>query len=293
MNASREQLLTDYKSLPIKKILEKYNISETTFRRWLVKYNIPILFKNKPINISGDVLRNLYEKEKLSIAQISKRLGVGSVRKYLIKHNIPIRSFAEGKHLIQNNNVFLSDEAKEFITGELLSDGHMTPGTYASGFQRSCKYSEYLEWMITKLISYGIACGTRIYKTKHKAGRSFSFYTKRHSALLEFRNKFYKENGERIIPKDLILTPLTCRQWFIGDGTNPKSGMFLCTDNFNKHDILLLIKLLKEKNINCTYTYCSNRIRITNSSKQKFLNYIGNCPEEIKHLYQYKWGNVC
>lgn len=293
MNASREQLLTDYKTLPIKKILDKYSISETTFRRWLAKYDISILFRNEPVNIAEDTLRNLYEKEKLSIAQISRRLGVGSVRKYLMKYNIPIRSFAEGKHLIQANNVILSDEAKEFITGELLGDGHVTPGAYASGFQRSCKHPEYLEWMMSKLTSYGISCSDRIYETKHKAGRSFSFCTKRYSALLEFRNKFYKENGERIIPKDLQLTPLICRQWFIGDGTNPESGMMLCTDRFNRNDVDFLISLLKEKDIDCTQIKCFNRIRICKSNKQKFLNYIGNCPEEIKHLYQYKWRNVC
>ena len=56
--------------------------------------------------------------------------------------------------------------------------------------------------------------------------------------------KWYSaETGEKIIPKDLKLTPNIVLHWFIGDGTRNDHQIFLHTEGFSKDDV----EILKEK----------------------------------------------
>jgi len=93
----------------------------------------------------------------------------------------------------------------------------------------------------------------------------------------------------KIVPRDIELTPLTCRQWYIGDGSlnNNASSITLATCGFLKNDVLFLSDKLNMMGFKNTIQPCSNCIHISKYSTKDFLNYIGKCPIDC---YQHKWA---
>jgi len=185
-------------------------------------------------------------------------------------------------------------ESTDFINGELLGDGCILQfSKYTSNYLRSSKYKEYCEWLILEFNKFGIETG-KIYKRKHalkdKIYFSYSFMTRPYEKLLEFRNIWYL-NGKKMVPKDIELTPLTCRQWYIGDGSlhQKKKYIRLAVYGYSFNDIDLLVRKLKDINITSHYLD-SKEIIIGRKDSIKFLKYIGKCPEEINNIYNYKWN---
>ncbi|GAH48227.1 unnamed protein product, partial [marine sediment metagenome] len=108
--------------------------------------------------------------------------------------------------------------------------------------------------------------------------------------LLSIWKKWYP-NRKKIVPRDIKLTPLTVRQWYIGDGclvphNSGRSHIILCTEGFPIADV----KWLADKLINLGFKatqYVSNISHISVYSTEDFLNYLGPCP--VKD-YKYKWN---
>lgn len=194
------------------------------------------------------------------------------------------------------NHVELTKKALEFIEGELLGDGCiMQASKQSANFHYSSKYLEYINFMSSKLDNYGIGQSGKIYekdrRNEHK-GLYYNYHSRNYAELLPIREEWYP-NNKKIIPKDLELTSLVCKQWYIGDGSLGKNRYRLTfhTEGFIREDILFLISKLKEigfkANINKS-NYNQYKIRLANPKKQipKFLDYIGQCPVQC---YQYKW----
>ena len=143
---------------------------------------------------------------------------------------------------------------------------------------------------------FGINNG-KIYKYKRTI-RTYQYkYTSLFNKdLLHLRNKWYP-NGKKIVPKDIKLTPLTCRQWYIGDGSlicqgkrNPHIKIW--TDGFSIIDIDLLLAKLTNLGFKVTkQIHHKNQynIYLSSYSTKNFLNYIGKCPVKC---YEYKWAYV-
>ena len=94
------------------------------------------------------------------------------------------------------------------------------------------------------------------------------------------------------MPRDIKLTPLVCRQWYIGDGClkHPKNGrpyIELSTCGFSISDVSWLVGELNKLGIKTTRCNSNNIIEISTHSTRAFLNYIGECPVEC---YKYKWN---
>jgi len=109
--------------------------------------------------------------------------------------------------------------------------------------------------------------------------------------LLPIYKQWYP-NGKKIVPKNIELTPLTCRQWYIGDGSlgyekNGKAHITLYTIGFIVSDVEWLKKQLIKLGFKATRQPSNNSIGISVSSVKDFLEYIGDCP--VEH-YQYKWN---
>src|SRR5206468_3127331 len=72
--------------------------------------------------------------------------------------------------------------------------------------------------------------------------------------LMPYWNKWYP-NGKKIVPLELKLTPTTVLHWFMGDGTTSfikntnRVELTLCTNGFNKIEVIFLKKLLSEINL--------------------------------------------
>ena len=93
------------------------------------------------------------------------------------------------------------------------------------------------------------------------------------------------------MPKDIKLTPLTLRQYYIGDGclAHPQRArpyIILATYGFPISDVEWLVNELNKLDFKATRRNSDNSIHISTFSTQDFLNYIGKCPIEC---YKYKW----
>jgi len=241
-------------------------------------------------------LYNKYINEKLSTFQIDKLCGVSptAIRYWLVKYNIPRRSIGESRHLATNNHCNLSQDAIEWIDGELLGDGslHKT-SSYSALFSYSSKHLEYIEYVRDTLKSFGIEKTGKIYKQKdRKTGAiSYSCGFRSYPELMVIYRRWYP-NNKKIIPKDIKITPLTLRQHYIGDGSlthskKQKPYIRLATNGFKISDVNWLIKQLNKLGFKANRQRNGNVIRFLDCFTKDFLTYIGECPVKC---YQYKWA---
>jgi len=240
-------------------------------------------------------LWNRYSEDKLSERQIAElcKAGNTTIHRWLKRFSIQTRSSGEGHHLRKGNHCRLSLEAIEWLNGELLGDGYLrNRHGWSAGINYSSKYFEYIQYISDTLKSFGIEQVGKIQKAYSKKSNTY-FYTYKsrdYKELLLIHKKWYPE-GKKIVPKDISLTPLTCRQWYIGDGSlkhfkNNNSTIRLATCGFIINEVDWLVKQLNEINIKSKRTPLSNEIYISICSTKEFLNYIGKCPVKC---YQYKF----
>lgn len=134
-------------------------------------------------------------------------------------------------------------------------------------------------------------------QTIHGSGSYFLAYS-RFAIFNNFYQRWY-DDGIKHIPRDLELSPLLCRCWYIDDGTIRSSGSIqiaLHTDGFMGEDVNWLSQQLnskleidskvrpagKRKDGNIRYV-----IRLFGRDIIVFLDYIGECPVSS---YEYKWN---
>lgn len=242
-------------------------------------------------------LKNEYINKKNTMAKIAIICNVcyNTIRYFIKKYNIPIRSNSEAQHLRQANHCSLSKKATEWINGELLGDGSLaSQSKYSARFVYSSKHKEYAQYISDTLRSFGIEQAGKIYKQEDKRYGSFSYKYKSLSyiELLPIRKKWYP-NGKKIVPKNIDLTPLMLRQEYIGDGClvhrkNRSSYIKFCTEGFTIPDVEFLCHQINKLKIKAvTFRRRSSKnIRISSYSVKDFLNYVGSCPVEC---YKYKW----
>ena len=242
-----------------------------------------------------DWLYMMYWIKKLSMYQIAKEIGRSCmpIRYWLHKFNIPIRSNQESVRLAKGNHCKVSKEALEWINGELLGDGHLESQSPCSArFQYDSKYLEYAQYVSDTLKFFGIEqCGEineRYYKDM--GCYTYHYQSRYYVELLPIRKQWYP-NSKKIVPKDIKLTPLTLRQYYIGDGclAHPQRArpyIILATYGFPISDVEWLVNELNKLDFKATRRNSDNSIHISTFSTQDFLNYIGKCPIEC---YKYKW----
>lgn len=245
-------------------------------------------------------LKKKYIDEESSSPQIAKLEKVNSqtINNWRKKFNIITRSRGERQHLATGNHCNLSQEALEWINGELLGDACVQSySSYSAQFCYTSKFPDYINYVSETLKSFGINQTGKIYLliTKFKqygpSYTAFTYSSLKYAELLPIRKKWYPR-GKKIVPRDLKLTPITCRQWYIGDGClssskNFRPYIYLCTQGFTISDVEYLIKKLIKLGFKVTRQLYKNIIHISVHSVKDFLNYIGPCP--VKR-YQYKWN---
>lgn len=229
-----------------------------------------------------------------------------SVYYWLKKLHVQVRTCSEAARNNRSRYVDLSNEALEFLTGELLGDGHFDHQKWSSAFYYASKYEEYIRWIAKQLVGFGIEqsgkiARKRIYlKSTGKSYIEFYYQSKYYAEFKDLQKKWYRSaNTEeqkrgrkfiKIIPGDLVLTSLACRQWYIGDASlyeNPKSNyIFINMQSRPRDEINFLVNLLVNLGFYVT-AQKSKRIQISTKSTPDFLNYIGSCPVKC---YEYKWN---
>ena len=270
------------------------NIDNKVIWYWLKKYNISCRYR--PIIPDKGWLENKYIKEKLSFLQIAKlyNVSLSTISNWLKRYHITPRLSGEGVHCRKVNFCNLSIEAISWLYGELLGDGCLQSRYFNSArISYSSKYKEYIEYISDTLKLFGVKQSGRIRK-KHLTDRGMDCYNYQYNSLAYSElsviyKKWYPE-GKKVVPKDIELTPLTLRQWYIGDGClihprGSKPYISLATNGFPISNVGWLVEQLSKLDFKAIKT-TQNSIRMLVCSTEKFLNYIGKCPVEC---YQYKW----
>jgi hypothetical protein len=183
-----------------------------------------------------------------------------------------------------NTEGSLSEEQKQIIVGCLLGDGTMRIKTNALCEINHCyKQKELVDWIYFKFKKF---VGT---KPKIHLGNgkriAYRFTTRSLPIFNEFYKSFYV-SGKKVIPKSLILNPLTMAMWFMDDGSKSRSSIYLNTQQFSQEEQEFLQKSLIdqwgiETTLNKDKIY--TRIRIRVSSVQKFVSLIK--PHILKSFY--------
>lgn len=230
---------------------------------------------------------NYIEKEK-TLVEVAKECNASrsTVKDRLRRFDIPVRNIGSGR---DDWDLELPKRARMFIDGELLGDGSMLVRGKNASFRHGGKYRGYEEWMREKFIEWGLQC-SKIYEYEREKSTIYQFETLTYPSMTEFYHRWYPD-GEKIVPKDIELSSITVRQWYIGDGQlcrKGDGGIALFTIPFPKEDVEFLIDKLVEKGFKAS-RWSDNTIYIWKRSKDDFLEYIGSCPEEIKEYYGYKW----
>lgn len=261
-----------------------------------IKLRYNYIYRNKKYR-NENWLKEKYLREGLSSTQIAKICDVyaSTILRWLIKYDIKRRNNSYSVHIRENKNtVNLSYEAKQFIYGELLGDGHLTKGSkYACLFSYASRHNEYLEWLSSKLNDFGIEQSNKIYERIIKEKKYFQYFSKSYPELKEIRNIFYPD-GIKIIPNKIEITPLLLRQWYIGDGSlikpskrrwNGKPYIKIAALGFNREDLQNIITKINNIGLRCTLNK-DKIIQFSVYSTKDFLKYAGDCPVKC---YQYKW----
>jgi len=144
----------------------------------------------------------------------------------------------------------LTNIQEQILNGHLLGDGGITKGNKNSSFGITRKDTDknYILWTVKNfenfIYSTGVNYNQTLDKRSNKIYSSVYFQTKVHPIFTEYRKKWYPED-KKIVPKDLILTPLTIAVWFADDGFLFQSSrnnlrMTLATNGFRHEDVLHL-----------------------------------------------------
>jgi len=252
--------------------------------------------KTQKVYRNRDWLWEYYIVRKESSSVMAKEAGCGheTIRKWLHKYGIPVRSRGEGIFLAKRNSVIIAPGFLEFLKGEIIGDGYVgMPRKRSAHYAHTSKHKEYVVWLSGRFAEWGIEQVGQINRRKDKrtGAISYNYQSKSYPELVPIRKRWYP-NGKKIVPQDLRLTPIIARQWYLGDGglTSYKSkhpGIVLATCDFDRQSIDHLIEELNRLGFKATYQPANNSIYLSAYSVKDFLEWIGPCPISC---YDYKWN---
>ena len=246
--------------------------------------------------ISPELLKNLYWEKEMSQTDIAKLLKVSkqAVSLWMIQLRIPRRNQAEATSLAERNSLALTDEAIEFLEGCLLGDGSISMNKSISALYQHCdKHLSFLIWLRKKLALFGIKTtkriNTRSLEYKGKSYLAYRLTSLSYPELVILRKRWYPK-GKKVIPRDLLLTPVRLLMWYLGDGSYRERRtrgreVRLCSTSFSMEEKSLCALQLSRLGI--LTTTGPHGLRVRNSCIDNFFDFIGPCP--VPEIYGYKW----
>jgi hypothetical protein len=120
------------KSLP--EIGNIYNLPSGTLHGWMKRHGIPTRSRSEAALLKSPIkippyrkLFQLYQAERKSTSQIAKQIGVCkfTVRKWLKKYKIPLRSSAEGRRKYPRKPFSGDEKEKAYLLGFSIGDLHV------------------------------------------------------------------------------------------------------------------------------------------------------------------------
>lgn len=207
-----------------------------------------------------------------------------------------------GNNKLAQKNI-LTPTQKQVLYGALLGDGclHIHKDGKNAQFIYNSKSKQHVEYVGNYFKEYW--SGEGIKETSYfdiRTNKKYYQYRIRTCVNETFTEEYYKwyPNGTKHLPKDLVLYPLTCLVWYIGDGgichvKKYSEHIKLSTQCFNKKEQEeILLPQLSQYNAKLMKADISKNekqqyfIYIPHKKEEEFLKYIGECPFSD---YAYKW----
>lgn len=195
------------------------------------------------------------------------------------------RSTAMGLRL-QKPRLNISDEIQEVVDGLLLGDGNITSRSRFGGLLRfTNKSGEFVSLLESYLKKNNIK-----YRRTKVQGKYYTVETLSYRYFRKQYNRWYPNGGKKKVPSDVMLTPLSCQFWYMGDGNLDKSfykptghitytvRIFTC--GFSKKCHLVLKSKLKKVGVMVDIVKKDQKylmLRIHVKDVKSWFEYIGRC----------------
>lgn len=284
---------------PILNILKKENVNIRTPGDY---------FK---LDIDREWLKKQYVDKERSAMDIANEVECSDVGIYntLERFNISTRK--------QENHFNPTENFLELLDGTLLGDGWLRGYNISGEYGIQQNNKPYIKWMQNNMNQFGLTGWiSKDIKTsfeiadrighkrpdQNKEFDSYTFATRRYRELKKQHTRWYP-NGQKIIPKDIRITPLSVFVWFLEDGTisykKTEGQLIFCTDGFNIDETKKLKAMLSniiDIKVSIASGKSSNykpRLAIYRLSDiDKLLDFMVNIPEELKAYYGYKFPHL-
>jgi hypothetical protein len=154
----------------------------------------------------------------------------------------------------------VTGRCQQIFDGVILSDGglKLPQGYKNSYFAMAQSREERLDWMTSireVLVALGVQCESPKPRQCVSRGKTFfQWWLQSHVSpwLTEQYYRWYP-NGVKIVPPNIIITPITLANWFMGDGSSgwqrndPRysAHVELATNKFSPYDISILEEQLR------------------------------------------------
>lgn len=160
----------------------------------------------------------------------------------------------------------------DVLVGSLLGDGSLRcQGNRKNALyevNHCYRYKEYVDW---KSSIFKVFVSTPPARRLGNGSRvAYRFTTRSLPVFTEYFRCFYR-NRKKIIPLNLVLTPLSLAVWFMDDGCKSRSSCYLNTQQFGRADQeRLQLMLFDTFNLNSSLNKDKDyyRIRISTESTQ-------------------------
>lgn len=141
-----------------------------------------------------------------------------------------------------------SDRADQIIDGTMLSDGAFRKPrrvTHNSYFYLNQSYGGlHLDWVLSvkeafETVGLSFSDSTPFIEPRVSQGRKHKFcslWSRYSIEATRCYNRWYSD-GHKVVPGDLILTPVTIANWFMGDGSSSWFNSNLVAVNFATHGL--------------------------------------------------------
>ena len=221
-----------------------------------------------------------------TVKEISDLMGrsESTIRYFLHRQGIHL-----DLHRSRINRAAVSERQMEIIDGEMLGDGCLALGkrNISARLQWNLKKLGHVELLANEFSEFD-----PVYKRRSDRD-GWRLHTKVNSDLTTQNFRWYKDGVKRV-PEDVIISPISCFHWYIGDGyLNASGGIELYTFGFPLSDVELIVSKLSEHGIIAKILERKGKgygyyIALGKEQANKFLVFIGHCrvPD-----YAYKWGN--
>ena len=195
----------------------------------------------------------------------------------------------------------MDEYTKQIFDGLLLGDGCLhKANSSVIYYEQGSSFREFVYHVRERLSLLGFIFYPNIreqYQENRGGCVGYHISTRTHNSFDEERKQFFVEQrkrwypeGKKIVPKDIILSPLVCLYWYLGDGGlhychNKYKGIRLCTNGFTPYDREHIRDLLSQLGFR-SYVEKKGVVGLSPIPSREFLKYIGKNPVMC---YDYKW----